>query len=248
MGWTCIPVVFTSRNLQEIKYHLIKEWEVGGNYKVREYSKKSNTVYMAVENLLSKEIFAVVTLISFSEGEFCWKTMDETMGPLHVECPQKILKMLTPTSNEYAKEWRGACWNYHRVNKITASKYQHGDILEFFDPIVFKDGSEETRFIYYKHGHSSYFAFFRGQTDMKRVYPECRIRNWRRLNPRVIGKVGDFNDIRITEDTYIQDLPKRVQEEIIKDLRYVGIQSDINVILKSRISDFKEVINVDYYI
>ena len=37
------------------------------------------------------------------------KTMDETMGPFYYDCPKRILKMLSPTDNEAALEWRRKC-------------------------------------------------------------------------------------------------------------------------------------------
>lgn len=41
---------------------------------------------------------------------FCYKDMDETMGPYYHNCPERILKLLTPTDRLYAQDWRDACW------------------------------------------------------------------------------------------------------------------------------------------
>lgn len=35
--------------------------------------------------------------------------MNETCGPCECNCPKRILDLLTPTSNETAKEWRNRC-------------------------------------------------------------------------------------------------------------------------------------------
>ena len=51
------------------------------------------------------------------ESELCYKDIDETMMPYCFDCPQKILKQLTPTDNEYAKQWRSLCeqWQYRKL-------------------------------------------------------------------------------------------------------------------------------------
>lgn len=43
-----------------------------------------------------------------------YKEMDETMGPNESKCPMAILNLLTPALNEYAKQWRERCIEYHR--------------------------------------------------------------------------------------------------------------------------------------
>ena len=48
---------------------------------------------------------------------FGYKEMDETMMPYYFKCPKGILKLLTPTDNEYANEWRKRCYEYHTNNK-----------------------------------------------------------------------------------------------------------------------------------
>jgi len=44
------------------------------------------------------------------EHNFCYKDMDESMGPVQNNCPERILKLLTPTEYDYAKSWRTECW------------------------------------------------------------------------------------------------------------------------------------------
>ena len=40
---------------------------------------------------------------------FGYKDMDETVGPGYYDCPLSIIKLLSPTDNEYAIEWRKKC-------------------------------------------------------------------------------------------------------------------------------------------
>lgn len=73
--------------------------------------------YAAVE-MIHKEtgvrrVWAAIIKVTFNRGadyEFCYKDMDESMGPYYTNCPERILKLLTPTEHEYAQTWRDACW------------------------------------------------------------------------------------------------------------------------------------------
>lgn len=61
------------------------------------------------------EVFATITLIRMHKSKnddynFLYKDMDETVGSYEAECPERILKLLTPTQFEYAIEWRKRCW------------------------------------------------------------------------------------------------------------------------------------------
>lgn len=40
---------------------------------------------------------------------FYYKDMDETCGPGQAECPESILKLLSPTDSQWANEWRERC-------------------------------------------------------------------------------------------------------------------------------------------
>ena len=76
------------------------------------------TFYAAVEQV-NKEtgkriVWAAVILVRHYPKDprynFGWKDMDESCGPYETKCPERILKLLTPTDNEYALGWRKSCW------------------------------------------------------------------------------------------------------------------------------------------
>ena len=75
------------------------------------YKKDAEGRYVR-EEVPEKErtTFGVVVLTSMRDGMFCYKDMDETMGPCYSNCPTSILKLLTPTKNENANKWRAACY------------------------------------------------------------------------------------------------------------------------------------------
>ena len=78
---------------------------------------KFNTFYAAVEQTHKetgeRRVWAAVILIQHcpkNEHNFGWKDMSEPDGPFASECPERILKLLTPTDSENANEWRARCW------------------------------------------------------------------------------------------------------------------------------------------
>lgn len=78
--------------------------------------------YAAVEQVHKetgeRSVWAAVIKVTFlrtSRGgpwshNFCYKGMDESMGPFQTNCPERILKLLTPTDCLYAQNWRDDCW------------------------------------------------------------------------------------------------------------------------------------------
>lgn len=59
-----------------------------------------------------RETWAAVILTktdSRNYYNFYYKDMDETVGPCQADCPQSILKLLSPTDSQWANEWRERC-------------------------------------------------------------------------------------------------------------------------------------------
>ena len=99
-----------------------------GHFEVVKSSMVGSTYYAAIRPLkkyggeyglyvdIPKEeqrTFAVVFLTSTNAKDyynFSYKDMDESMGPACRECPKGILDLLSPTDNEYANQWRAACY------------------------------------------------------------------------------------------------------------------------------------------
>ena len=62
--------------------------------------------------------FAAVFLTSREGGGWGYKSMDETMGPNAAQAPVRLIEFLSPTRNEWAREWRQRC----RDNAALASR------------------------------------------------------------------------------------------------------------------------------
>lgn len=73
--------------------------------------------YAAVEMLKPSEprqVFALVCLVDHNPRDpedyvFGYKDMSEDMGPIESDCPAAILDLLTPTTRQYALDWRARC-------------------------------------------------------------------------------------------------------------------------------------------
>ena len=70
---------------------------------------------------------------------FGYKDVSEDMGPYICNCPERILKQLSPTDNNWAKEWRKRCWESIRRKK-KSSLIRDGDFIKFREPISFQGG------------------------------------------------------------------------------------------------------------
>lgn len=87
--------------------------------------------YAAVEHVKAdgtREVWCAVCKVSYYPKDyygFCVKAMSEHDGPYFHKCPEKILKLLTPTDSEYANTWREKCWanvNHKKVVKKAGDK------------------------------------------------------------------------------------------------------------------------------
>lgn len=149
MGW----IVYADR-VREPKAELDKlcNWEskndTGGV--VTHRALKSALVnfteyYAAVETFNTdsgeRVVWAAVMMVTLNP--FGYKDMSEDMGPGIHRCPESILKLLTPTENEYAKQWRADAWN-HIAARAAAPKV--GEVIEFAEPVSFTDGAEYRTF------------------------------------------------------------------------------------------------------
>lgn len=97
--------------------HGVLNWgdHLPNTYRVLETSYKMPVFYAAVETVNketgNRRVWAAVIKVTHTRGDygFCYKDMDESMGPCEANCPAKILDLLTPTDSEYANEWRARC-------------------------------------------------------------------------------------------------------------------------------------------
>lgn len=93
----------------------------------------------------SRRVFAVIIITAVQNKEyfnFSYKDMDETMEPFYYDCPESILKLLSPTDDEYALRWRKKCREL-AAHKKTLSMLSEGTVIEFISPYDMTSGIKE---------------------------------------------------------------------------------------------------------
>lgn len=148
MGWT-----YTSRNGKKVKDFLRDEVDCeneNGKWEMLDCAiVKFKTAYMAVRITRPGQepyVVAFVFLLDYrpkDDYDIGYKDMDESMGPYQCECPERILKLLTPIDSEYANEWRRKCWA--NIERKKAFKLRPGMLIET-NPIGFTDGIHRNLF------------------------------------------------------------------------------------------------------
>lgn len=107
-----------------------------------------NVAYMAYEIIDGdrREVIALVCLIKHVKDyyNFGYKDMEENMGPCEHQCPESILDLLTPTTHEYAIEWRKACRDWNEKRK----RIHPGVWVRFKEPLRFRNGTRQDIFKY----------------------------------------------------------------------------------------------------
>lgn len=129
MGWTCTHKPKGQKITDFFVSHGTLRWSNDSPwvYTILDGALvKLSEFYAAVEKVHKetgeRQVWAAVIMVKmFKEDRsgynICYKDMDETVGPYISNCPERILKLLSPTENEYANSWRKCCWE-----KIEESK------------------------------------------------------------------------------------------------------------------------------
>lgn len=144
MGWTTLH-----RQPGQTDRDFIQREIVGHGHTILDGVTKGFTFYGAVRNDDTGEVFAIVVLQHRSRGyeNYGYKAMDETVGPFEIDCPDRILDMLTPTENEYANGWRAKA-RAKNAAKAARPKVKAGDTIRFDQPLRFTNGLSFDTFRY----------------------------------------------------------------------------------------------------
>ena len=136
MGWTSYHADYYKNGTVDRKAECDSYWEEGlnrGYFKIEKSVMKGSVYYAAITPLQrrtaegiipileeERETFAVVMLTSVyikDHYNFGYKVVSEDMLPCQNNCPESILKLLSPTDNERALEWRKYCWQNAQEEK-----------------------------------------------------------------------------------------------------------------------------------
>jgi hypothetical protein len=95
------------------------------------------TIYGACRIRATNEIFGLVVLTSKTKKEFLYSEQQEDHVPCYYDCPEAILKLLSPTDNEWSLKWRNKCRENAKKKKSISSK---NVLIEVETPIKFNNG------------------------------------------------------------------------------------------------------------
>jgi hypothetical protein len=117
-----------------------------------------NTVYLAVKSTVKNSgqsfVFAAVILISNTKKHgFGYKDMDESMGPSQCDCPQRIIRLLSPVTDiprpSYTAEWRARVAAWHderRQQRQRRNSLRIGSTVTLQTAVRFPGGATATAF------------------------------------------------------------------------------------------------------
>lgn len=110
---------------------------------------KGLTFYAAVRDNASGEVWGLVVLQQRLRGYYNYgrKAMGEDEGPYAYDCPDRILDLLSPTTNEYALAWRAQC-RARNAARVTRPKVKAGDTIRLAASLSFGDGYEGDTFTF----------------------------------------------------------------------------------------------------
>jgi len=156
----------------------VKEWfksELNSEYELLDAALvQRTTFYAAVKNKQTGQVICVVYLIRWSPktwDNFCYKDMTEFAGPVQVNCPKKIMKLLTPLNDEddpngWARAWRKKVEEYW----ATRNTINGGKVIKTENPVSFTSGDE---YQYFRKAGRTLWAGIMIENDFR---PICRVR------------------------------------------------------------------------
>ncbi|MBM62131.1 MAG: hypothetical protein CL484_04180 [Acidobacteria bacterium] len=161
MGTLCIPMPADKKAYLDDNYS-----SADGSHIVLKSTFVGSTYYAAVRITKRGDsddeppvIFTLGAVVKTSsmQGEFCYKSMDESMGPNESQCPIGILLLLTPTeelirmgifsemSGGWAQAWRDRCLQ-HAEAKKKRPRLKPGDRIKLPYTVRFVGGLEADTF------------------------------------------------------------------------------------------------------
>jgi hypothetical protein len=111
MGWTFYDSHFTKPN-GEVDRKAELDSGFADQYTVVKSAMVGTVYYAAIKDNNSQEVFAWIALTSSDKHGGCnfgYKGGDEGFGWNEARCPASIIKLLSPTDNKSAMDWRMRC-------------------------------------------------------------------------------------------------------------------------------------------
>jgi LAS superfamily LD-carboxypeptidase LdcB len=132
MGWTTTNKPYKMKIIDFIEQELFSNIEDKKKYEIIDRASSKKAVFFAVKNKQTGKVSAEIILVNFKpKGGFyniSYKEMSENCGPYYPCMKKSLLKKLTETDSEYAKEWRKK--SYDEIEKKSKLKAKINDIVK----------------------------------------------------------------------------------------------------------------------
>lgn len=152
MGWTSMHRAAGISNAEFASAEILGE----DHTILAHHTEKRGAFYAAVRTESTGDVWALVVLMQWAPGycNFTYKAMDETVGPNSADAPAKVLDLLTPTTSEFANQWRARC----RKRLAFRQGLVDRSTVRFARPLSFTDGSTRDTFTYRTGRRSGLYA------------------------------------------------------------------------------------------
>ena len=196
MGWT-----YTNKPKgTTLKEFFASEFTVKGEARILDVASVGWAEAYAAFRTSDGRVIGMAIMTNYRPKEayynFGYKELEEFSGPYITNCPERILKLLTPLdpitedtpedcSLRWAHRWRAACWakvNSHKGKTKDRAKLTDGCTIRFAEPIGFTDGSGRQEF--YVHMDKRKVTFH-DKPDCLWLY--YKISKWREREYTVVG-------------------------------------------------------------
>lgn len=151
--------IFDSWNNQEVDHGksilVVKKHEVFGSTHVLAVARQDKNTGDI------QEVFAVVSLTTYNNGELMVKDITEDMLPQSFPVTRKFLGLLSDTDNDSALAWREGCDNLRRRQAWLSKNLVNGCTVDLGDSTgLLYDGKELSGKVkYFKYGRKEMVVF-----------------------------------------------------------------------------------------
>lgn len=206
MGWDGVYLYHKPSKEEELKY--IEESYIGDKLEIVQASKVGNVWYIAVRNKKENRIFALVVLTSYRSNEYLTKAMTEDMNPYYFDAPLKLLKILSPTDDEYANKWRDSCMQKKLSNKTSLGEVPLSDTqymeIEMENKIRrLRKTRDDTWYTVNSKRSNSGYRYTSGEENLKwnlsREFPNtpAKVTKYNENNKtKEVMQINDFSELR----------------------------------------------------
>ena len=174
MGWTGIQ--YFGGNRKEILQNEFFHETESVRQELIDCSLRGSTIYgiyRHTDKQTGKQDHeGIVILTSLKDGWLSYKEMGESVGPYYFNPPISLLDKLDALGepcNEFAREWRTKCREFHKKHNFS-KKVAEGSLIKFAKPLNFGHFQEDT-FRLLKDGKRTLFR--------TKANTLCRISKWK---------------------------------------------------------------------